>query len=273
MNSKIFSEAMGELDIRYVDEALNYKKKSKKHIWIGGAAAACLCLVAAGGVVLARQNVFTPGGISTSDNYISGGEDIAGGGNEDNDSFAPGGGVTIPGDDTGGMDNVIEGGTTEGHYSVAVYPDTESEENVETEDVISLTESEALGHPLGDHLPKQLPEGFHYGRGSLYATVMKDGTKYNMLRVEYLTGEIPEQQFTEDGGAIAPPPGVFGDSFIVIVFDFLPGDHIYSSREEITLPILEKEDVARIRAGECYVSVFTETADPSSVLEALKSIE
>ena len=268
MNSKIFSEAMSELDARYVDETLTYKKKSNKRVWIGGAAAACLCLVIAGGVVLSRQNISAPGGISTSDNDI-----IGGGGNTGSGSFAPGGGVTIPGDDTGGMDNVIEGGTTEGHYSVAVYPETESEENVAKADVISLTESEALGHPLGDHLPKQLPEGFHYGRGSLYATVMKDGTKYNMLRVEYLTGEIPEQKFTEDGGAIAPPPGVFGETFTVVVFDFLPGDHIYSSKEEITLSILEKEDVARIRAGECYVSVFVETAEPSAVLEALRSIE
>ena len=30
MNSKKFSEAMSELDSKYVDEALNYKKKAKK---------------------------------------------------------------------------------------------------------------------------------------------------------------------------------------------------------------------------------------------------
>ena len=48
MNSKRFSDDMSELDTKYVDEALNYKKKSKKPIWVKwGAVAACLCLVVA----------------------------------------------------------------------------------------------------------------------------------------------------------------------------------------------------------------------------------
>ena len=46
MNAKKFSDAMSELDTKYVDEALNYKKKAKKPIWVKwGTMAACLCLV------------------------------------------------------------------------------------------------------------------------------------------------------------------------------------------------------------------------------------
>ena len=46
MNSKKFSEAMSELDSKYIDEALNYKKKARKPGWIKwGAVAACLCLI------------------------------------------------------------------------------------------------------------------------------------------------------------------------------------------------------------------------------------
>ena len=46
MNAKKFSDAMSELDTKYVDEALNYKKKDKKPIWVKwGAIAACLCLM------------------------------------------------------------------------------------------------------------------------------------------------------------------------------------------------------------------------------------
>ena len=50
MNAKKFSDAMSELDTKYVDEALNYKKKAgkkkKKQNWTKwGAMAACLCLV------------------------------------------------------------------------------------------------------------------------------------------------------------------------------------------------------------------------------------
>ena len=46
MNAKKFSDAMSELDTKYVDEALNYKKKAKKPIWVKwGVMAACLCLI------------------------------------------------------------------------------------------------------------------------------------------------------------------------------------------------------------------------------------
>ena len=46
MNAKKFSDAMSELDTKYVDEALNYKKKMKKPVWIKwGVMAACLCLI------------------------------------------------------------------------------------------------------------------------------------------------------------------------------------------------------------------------------------
>ena len=46
MNTKKFSDAMGELDTKYVEEALNYQKKTK---WTGwrtwGATAACLAVI------------------------------------------------------------------------------------------------------------------------------------------------------------------------------------------------------------------------------------
>lgn len=46
MNAKKFSDAMSELDTKYIDEALNYKKKAKRPGWIKwGAMAACLCLM------------------------------------------------------------------------------------------------------------------------------------------------------------------------------------------------------------------------------------
>ena len=46
MNAKIFSEAMSELDSKYINEALNYKKRLGKAVWIiaGAAAAACFCV-------------------------------------------------------------------------------------------------------------------------------------------------------------------------------------------------------------------------------------
>lgn len=46
MNSKNFSDAMNELDSRYVDEAIGYKAKARKRTWIKWAVpiAACLTL-------------------------------------------------------------------------------------------------------------------------------------------------------------------------------------------------------------------------------------
>ena len=229
---------------RYYEEAAQYnKRKRKKPAWTKLAAmVACLCLVIVGATVLLQQNNFFPGGIST------------------------------PG--TGG-EGGIDGGNEGVMYSVAVYPATENEENVASADAKSLTENEALNNSLAEHLPKQLPEGFHYGHGVIYNTVMKDGTQYNMLRVEYISGEIPEQQFTEDGGAIAPDPSAVGDVFIVCVMNYEPdtNSNIYSSAEDVTLSLLEENGSVSIRAGECYVSVLVDMAEPTAVLDALRNID
>ncbi len=53
MNQKNFSEAMNEIDDKYVNEAVLYRKeKAKKHLWFKwSAAAACVCVMAAGGAI------------------------------------------------------------------------------------------------------------------------------------------------------------------------------------------------------------------------------
>ena len=64
MNAKKFSDAMSELDTKYVDEAVNYKKKAKKPIWAKwGAIAACLVLVCVVAIPFFSHNnsVTTPG--------------------------------------------------------------------------------------------------------------------------------------------------------------------------------------------------------------------
>ena len=59
MNSKKFSEAMSELDSKYVDEALNYKKNAKKPVWAKwGAIAACFVMVAVLGVGVFQSGLF-----------------------------------------------------------------------------------------------------------------------------------------------------------------------------------------------------------------------
>lgn len=42
MNAKKFSDAMSELDSKYVDEAINYKKKAQKSVWVKRGGYGCL---------------------------------------------------------------------------------------------------------------------------------------------------------------------------------------------------------------------------------------
>lgn len=78
MNMKKFSDAMSELDTKYIDEALNYKKYAQKPILVKwGAIAACLCFVTV--VLIIVPSIFNSreindqmtGGISNEDQNIS----------------------------------------------------------------------------------------------------------------------------------------------------------------------------------------------------------
>lgn len=66
MNMKHFSKAMSEVDSKYVEEALNYKKKTKRNSWVKwGTMAACFAVVAVAAIsvlpnYLNRQGVTPP---------------------------------------------------------------------------------------------------------------------------------------------------------------------------------------------------------------------
>lgn len=63
---------MSELDSKYIDEALNYKKKAKKPRWIKwGAMAACFCLIV-GGILMFNS---THGGKMIVSQYQAGSSD------------------------------------------------------------------------------------------------------------------------------------------------------------------------------------------------------
>ncbi len=69
MNAKKFSEAMSELDAKYVDEAINYKRKTKKPVWAKwGAVAACLCLVLSGGFLYQAENRYPMKEVASTNN-------------------------------------------------------------------------------------------------------------------------------------------------------------------------------------------------------------
>ncbi len=62
MNTKKFSEAMGELDTKYIEKAMNYQAKKKKKGWLKwGFMAACLCLALAAAFVIPSLTSAIPG--------------------------------------------------------------------------------------------------------------------------------------------------------------------------------------------------------------------
>ena len=234
MTNEKLYEAIGDISDKKIKEAKQVRK-AKQPIWLKwGAMAACLCLVISSVTLLSRK-------------YNS---------------------------PNAGSEYGLGGVGSETNYSVWVGPATVKAEDVASAEVVSLTESEAMSNPLAEYLPKELPDGFHYGRGSIYNTVMKDGTQYNMLRVEYVSGTIPEQQFSEDGGAIAPAPETIGDLFTICVMNYEPEtkNNIYSSIDEITVSLFENSGSVCIRLEDCHINVFAETADPAVVFEAVKNI-
>ena len=126
-NEKLY-EVLGDINEKHVYEARAYHK-AKKSIWAKwGVMAACLCLIVAGTVAMLHQpkyDTMTGDPIKDAGGGISGGSEMA------------------------------------GCYSIAVFPDTKSEDSVEIAEVITLSETEVKNNSLSVHLPQALPEGFY----------------------------------------------------------------------------------------------------------------
>lgn len=80
MNTKKFSEAMSEIDDKYIEEAANYERKQKNYSWIKwGAMAACLCVALIAGVLFktsALDVVIAPGFLTVTAYAASSDEEI-----------------------------------------------------------------------------------------------------------------------------------------------------------------------------------------------------
>ena len=72
-----------------------------------------------------------------------------------------------------------------------------------------------------------------------------------------------------------PNPELLGDTFTVCVMNYEPETDIsiYSSQEDITVSLLEEDGAVYIHSGDCYIGVFTDTAEPANVLDALRNIK
>ena len=59
---------------------------------------------------------------------------------------------------------------------------------------IDETEAKSV-ESLGGHLPQSVPEGYYFRTAHLYETLMKDGEKYVLLRVEYTSPKDDDANF------------------------------------------------------------------------------
>ncbi len=157
---------------------------------------------------------------------------------------------------------------------IAVFPATETIENVETATIESITETDAYSMDiLGEYLPTQLPEGYAFEKGSILETTMKNGTKYHMLRAIYSKIDSSSTQ-TEDG-ELAPDPNALSDNFTVFVMDYKPNtDKRLYSVTDITETLLAEIEgqVFHIVYGDIYVGISDMVLSTSDIMTVINSI-
>ena len=216
--------------IGYVDADLIEKSEScaavkKRHSWVKwGAMAACLCLVVCAATVFPKY-IHEQG---TGKTALSGGPQPVG--------------------DNG-----------EPMYSVAIFPAERTTEEVKNAYTEKIYEVEAQNEPgLGEYLPAELPNGYHFGNASIYVTTMNDGTVYKMLRVTYRTGDEPEPVTDADGAQAVSAPNDLGDEFRLSVWGFKPDTsvNIYHP-EELNEATLSDRDggLFYVQFGNVYIGI------------------
>ena len=184
MTTETMFDLIGSAEEDMIADAAALCTRKNRPVWLRwGAVAACLCLLAWGGLALASRLNQTPS--------------------------QSGGGIPAPG---GAWPEGVDPKTA----SIAVYPSTEKVQDVATAELRFLNnEEEALSYPyLGDYLPHTLPDGYWFVIAALYETTMKDGGTYHLLRATYSK--------SDPGNYNPEAPYLTDDCFDVQVLDYPP---------------------------------------------------
>ncbi len=190
---------IGYVDADLIEKSENCTAIKKRHSWIKwGAIAACLCLVICAAAVFPKY-IHEQG---TGKTALSGGPQPVG----------------------------INGNAM---YSVAIFPAERTTEEVKDAYTQKIYEAEARNEQgLGEYLPTELPNGYHFGNAIIYVTTMNDGTVYKMLRVTYRTGEEPGPVTDADGAQAVPAPNDLGNEFRLSIWGFKPDTSVNIYRPE-----------------------------------------
>jgi len=256
MKSERLISVMNDLNDELVAGAVNDTKKHKKNGWVKwGAMAACLCLVVAGAVLW--NNPGLPGQMGER------GQGVDLGGAE------PGGDGMWP----EGVDPVVA--------SVAIFPAGEDLLDVADATSVSISEDEARAiEDLGAFIPTMLPEDCRYGAAGYYETIMKDGTRYHMLRVTYEGGEMTEpvpvpKQENPDENAETSSAMHHKTAFLWMVWGHRPDTDLpFFQPEEINAELLEQQNggVFYIDYDGIYVGISQMEIETEEMLAVIESI-
>lgn len=242
-------EAMSYIDDDLVSGAITCTRKKKSGWPRWGAMAACLCLVITGAALWGNL----PGKIP---------EAGAGVGGEDSGGVWP-----------EGVDPVIA--------SLAVIPAGADLLDAADATSVSISEEDARAvEGLGAYLPSALPEGCRYGPAGYYETIMKDGTRYHMLRVTYESGEasvpapVPENaDETENAQMASATTG--STAFLWMVWGHRPDTDLpVYQPEELSASLIEQQEgrVFYIDYGGIYVGVGQSEISAANLLAVIESI-
>lgn len=240
MRKEEFFDVLGELDERFVGGAVTMKRQ--KIGWKALGVAACLCLAV---------------GIITAVQLIDPGKPQAGGG------VIPGG--VWP----EGVDPIVA--------SIAVYPATEDVREVKDAACDQIDEAAALAmEGLGEHLPIWLPEGIYFHNAARYETMMKDGTKYYLLRVYYTRGEVVPAAVI-DGNTGEPMPDTLYDVLAVSVMNYEPNTKKAIYRKEDLPQFLADSwegDTFHLLCGDVFIGITCDSHEftTEELLAVIESI-
>ena len=247
MKAENILDAIGAINDEAVQDARAYKRARYNKAVKWGAMAACA------GLIITATALTLPGILREP----SSGPNIPGG-------------IVTPGEYPEGVDPVIA--------SMAVYPATEDIRDVLDATIESVDENTAYGIPgLGNHLPADLPGGYHFGKASLYETTMKNGTKYHLLRVTYTTSndEIATAPDNDDGGVGVPAPNLFGSSFAVLIMDYEPRTNKpINSFEDLQEYLEAKDDNGAFHFAykDVYIGFSPDDLSAEKILDVVNSI-
>ena len=242
---------MSYIDDDLVSGAVTYTRKKKSGWLRWGAMAACLCLVITG---------------------------VALWGNLGQQGKIPEAGAGVGGEEPGGMwpegvDPVIA--------SLAVIPAGVDLLDVADATSVSISEEDARAvEGLGAYIPSALPEGCYYGPAGYYETIMKDGTRYHMLRVTYESGEAsvpaPEPENADETENAQMASATTGSTaFLWMVWGHRPDTDLpVYQPEELSASLIEQQEgrVFYIDYGGIYVGIGQSEISAEDLLAVIESI-